>query len=486
MNDERDVGPTPGGRGVDRVRVGALAILTLVIVAGALGTPLRDVGLPSRGSVIDLAVAASAVLGLMIGGLRWWRLLPRPLLVLGAVQIVLSAGSVAWAANRSAALQSTLSCVVGVLAALLVVGAASRLREGWRPLAWWGVACVVPCLLLWTYVPGFAPPITSTMPDAGTTLMNYFARLSHPWIGPSNNIAALLVPLVVPLAYLTLRVSRWVVVPFLLVVGALAGTLSRGGLLAVAATAVLWLVLARGHRRRTLTLALPAAAMAMATAAFVLFAHPALDRSLAKTYPPAAAAHDFADRRDPAPAAVPDAGQAEPTGQAGQAVDTTVSTTTLLAGRTGADGGLDNGRLALLEQGIAKISLLGRGAGYELHVHNAFVQQLVDFGWVGGTISVGLMLAFTMWWFRVGLRGRRDLAALAMGCGILAQMGSFLLESSYEGDLLRRTIWIEWGLLVAAYLALRRQQSPPADDAVAQHSPSETAELHAPAHAAKE
>ncbi len=425
-----------------------LGIVALLLVSGALGTPLATMGIPTRGSLLDLGAVVAGGLALTIGGWRWWRRLPLPFLLLGAIQLALSIITLAWATDRSQAVQATAATVVGIALAVLGVGAVATLRRGWRALSWWGVLLVVPSLLLWSYVPGFAPEVLTTTPHPSGTMGSYFARLSHPFYGPSNNLAALLIPLVIPLMYLATRARKRALIPFLVVVIAVTGTLSRGALLSLAVAVALWLLLARGVRGRTLILAVPALIVATAAAWFVLYPHPSIDRHLTRTYLPATVAHTYADRR----ATTTYAGE-------GDVLSTTVSSDALVRGRgAGSPDGIDNGRIPLLEQGLKEVTIRGKGAGYELHVHNTYLQQLIDFGYVGGAISILAMLTMLGWWFRRGLRGGRDLAALAVGCGIAAQLMSFVLESSYEGDLLRRAIWLEWGLLAGFYLSLTRRE----------------------------
>jgi len=119
-------------------------------------------------------------------------------------------------------------------------------------------------------------------------------------------------------------------------------------------------------------------------------------------------------------------------------------------------------RLVLVSDALADIGRapwLGTGPSVTPSVHNVLLQQLVDFGVVGGLVVDVLLVAVVVWWFR--RPRRRDPAgwlAVACGVGIAVQLGSCLVEASYEGGFLRTLMWLSWGLLLALYASERHAE----------------------------
>ena len=111
---------------------------------------------------------------------------------------ILAAASAAWSTNPAASWVYAGNSVEGLVLVWMVV-AVTR-GEPARLVVWaiglWVVALLVPCALMWAGVRGFQPPAWLD-PESGDYI-SYFARLSHPWIGRSNNPATLFVVAVVP------------------------------------------------------------------------------------------------------------------------------------------------------------------------------------------------------------------------------------------------------------------------------------------------
>lgn len=96
----------------------------------------------------------------------------------------------------------------------------------------------------------------------------------------------------------------------------------------------------------------------------------------------------------------------------------------------------------------------------------AFAEQLVDFGVLGGLVVDVLLVAVVVWWFREDRRrGPAGWLAVACGVGIAVQLGSCLVEASYEGGFLRTLMWLSWGLLLALYESERERVTRPGPDA---------------------
>ena len=108
---------------------------------------------------------------------------------------------------------------------------------------------------------------------------------------------------------------------------------------------------------------------------------------------------------------------------------------------------------------IGKAPWLGSGPSVTPSVHNVLLQQLVDFGVVGGLVVDVLLVAVVVWWFR-GARRRGPAGWLAVACGVgmAVQLGSCLVEASYEGGFLRTLMWLSWGLLLALYASERHAE----------------------------
>lgn len=393
-------------RSWEMVRFAAVAV---VLVAGAWSSPAPAVfHLPWPGSVLDLA--SFLALFVLVADLfaRGWVRPPTPVLLLAAVSIVLGLVSVSWTTNRFA---SQLFAVNSAQALVLLWMMQAVLR-GVRPRAvvavigGWVVVLLVPCALLWAEVPGYLPP--STLDPTSGDYISYFARLSHPWIGRSNNIAVLLAVPIIPLAVWGVRHRSWMARLFAgLALVATVMTLSRGTLLALIAGAVLLVVLARREAASLWRWAL-ASLGASVVAVLLMF-----------LFNPASREH--------------------------------------MASRTSA-ANID-ARGDLLADALAAIRaypLRGQGPSVTPSFHNIAIQQLVDFGIVVGVLVNVLLVTVVLWWW-LGRR-RRETRWMAVACGVAVavQLGSCLVEASYEGGFLRNLMWLSWGLLLALYAAEHR------------------------------
>jgi len=104
---------------------------------------------------------------------------------------------------------------------------------------------------------------------------------------------------------------------------------------------------------------------------------------------------------------------------------------------------------------------LGTGPSVTPSVHDVLLQQLVDFGVVGGLVIDVLLIGVVVWWFVPSRRrGPAGWLAVACGVGVAVQLGSCLVEASYEGGFLRNLMWLSWGLLLALYAAERSATTP--------------------------
>ncbi len=387
------------------------AAVAVVLVAGAWSSPAPDVfRLPWPGSVLD--VASFLALFVLVADLfaRGWVRPPTPVLLLAALSIVLGIVSIAWTTTPS----SSRMFAVNSAQALVLLWMMQAVLRGASPRAvvavigGWVVALLIPCALLWAEVPGYLPP--STLDPTSGDYISYFARLSHPWIGRSNNIAVLLVVPVIPLAIWGVRHrNRWAQATAGLALVATVMTLSRGTLLALAVGVVLLLILARREAASLWRWVLGALAASAVAVVLMFLLNPASREHMASR----ASATNIDARGD------------------------------------------------LLAEALAAIRaypLRGQGPAVTPSFHNIVVQQLVDFGIVLGLLVNVLLVAVVLWWW-LGRR-QRETRWLAVACGVAVavQLGSCLVEASYEGGFLRNLMWLSWGLLLALYAAEHRSE----------------------------
>jgi hypothetical protein len=415
--DVRAVTPVPTRGWPSTWRACRLGALAVVLLAAAFSSPAPAwLPLPWPGSLLDVASYLALVVLVADLWVRGWVRPPWVLVALGLVSEVLAAVSAGWSTDPAASWVYAGNAIEGLVLVWMVV-AVTR-DEPARLLAWaiglWVVALLLPCALMWAGVRGFQPPAWLD-PESGDYI-SYFARLSHPWIGRSNNPATLFVVAVVPLAVWGVRHRAHFAQVFAgVALVATVMTVSRGTLLALAAGAVLLAVVAWPLARslwRWAAVALGASAVALV---LMYLLNPASRMHLSSR-----------------------------------------------ASATNVDA-----RFVLLSDAIddiAKAPWLGTGPSVTPSVHNVLLQQLVDFGVVGGLIIAVLLVGVVVWWFRpVRRRGPAGWLAVACGVGIAVQLGSCLVEASYEGGFLRNLIWLSWGLLLALYASERTAEARPSD-----------------------
>lgn len=380
--------------------------MLLLIVAAALPARFPVPPLGRSLSVFDVAVVVLVVPWLWLVRKQGWPRLPMPYLVLGGLMLLLGTVSLLWTADRG----DTVVHVVVSVESLLVFAYAMTFLRWTRERAWqrwlqlFVVLLVVPGVLLWLGVPGFQPP-AELDPRSGDYL-SYFVRLSHPFIGRSNNLATLLVLFVVPLARWAVRTRRpWDIAIVLIAVVALILTFSRGVLLALAVALVAFVVTDRAWRRPVLR-ALLWAGPVIAVVATIAFVNP-LTREL------------------------------------------------ILSRLSMANVDARVVLLADFWDDVAANWLLGAGGGVGTDVHNTFAQQILSFGVAGGLAVIVALVVTGLWWFRRNVVIRPLLGRIA-GLGIVALLLSLVVESSFEGNLLRPLIWLGWGML--AVLVTRTSQ----------------------------
>ena len=235
---------------------------------------------------------------------------------------------------------------------------------------------------------------------------SYAARLSHPYIGLSNNFATVLVFFVFPLLVIgRIQYSRLATVAAYLVLIAIIATQSRGAILALFVGAVFYLR-ARGYSWVRIGVG------ATVLAVFVLV--PAIAAGLELL---------FVDR---------------------------LNATTVLARLLAY-----NSALGLISEG----PLLGYGAGVQLgqlvgsgpaSAHNFVLEQILYFGLFLGSIIVLATAGMPYWISRITVtQPAAHLCRLAVSAALLTQVVLLLSQASFEGSLLRVYLMFQVGLGVA-------------------------------------
>lgn len=380
-------------------------LLPLLLLAAAF--PIRFTALGTTLSVFEVVLAAAGCLWLVAVLYKGSTTIPTRYLTLGYVSITLTVASLLWTQELDRTIAATVSTVLAVLAFLVVVSALryASARKVALIIAAFVVLLTIPGALMWAGVQGLEPP--AELDRNHGDYLSYYTRFSHPFIGRSNNLAALLVAFLPPMIVWTVRTRhRAVGLATLIGAGALVLTLSRGTFLALGLALFAYMLIdskqGRAILRRLVLLAIP-----VGLVAWILFGTDPFRREQ-------------------------------------------------LVGRL-ATANLDERRefLSYAQAQTDERPLVGLGARAGQDVHNTYLQQVVDFGIIGGTLVVILLLATALWWFGPH-HGQSRWLARAAGIGVLAQLLSFAVESSYEGTLLRPLIWLTWGMLVAWVYAEQR------------------------------
>jgi O-antigen ligase len=394
-------------------RVGLCAVLLAAVA------PYRVYGsfpLVESVSVLDAAlllaalgmVARHAVVGPTPGP-------DRRLVGLLAVLPALSVASLLWTDDLAATGRECLSYAEALLAFWYAVqqtrGVPAEVLVTWlRRLTY---VLLVPPFLMLAHVPGFGPQEPGLKHSSGNYL-SYFSRLSHPFLGRSNNLATVLLLLVVVLVYWAVtRHDRRTYVAAVVAVVAIGLTGSRGALLALLAVAAVHLVLrdrARrvANRRLLATVLGTAVVVAAAGWAFYLLN--------------------------------PD-------------------TRLYISGRLSLSNVLL--RESRLTDGFARLgdhpwlgygagTLPGNDLGLAGGVHNTFLQQLLAYGVVLGLVGALALVELT----RYFLGGRSSGLRRAIGLTLVAALVDFTVESSFEGTVLRVVFYLLLGVLVGLLHAI--------------------------------
>jgi O-antigen ligase len=332
----------------------------------------------------------------------------RPLFRILCVPVLISFVSLAWSQDRGQTVRSLIIYLEGLIAYLFVVreldGLPANRIIGY--LARYAVLLVIPGVLLLLHVPGFAPQVPSNLSHSAGDYLSYYSRFSHPVLGRSNNIAAVLAFFPAILIYWgQTRQARGVTVAGVIAAVAIFLTLSRGTLLSFLIGGLLYAALPRSsvgsttRWRRTIITILAAGAVGIAV---LYVANPAT--------------HDF------------------------------------FGGRFGSAN--ISGRFSLISMAVPKLAarpFLGYGAGVTPDgdpqlaegIHDTYLQQALYFG-----LPLALAVSVALWGIAAFFLSRRRAIPLAgvIGYTIMVQLLSFIFESSLEGTVLRVLFYLSVGL----------------------------------------
>ena len=338
-----------------------LALLYVFVMRRLAGVPLR-VGPP--------AVAAAAAIPALAG---FTSLLWTDDFAVGARAVV-----------------SALSAVLAYLVVLDLTGGLSP-RAVARLAALFSVLLVLAGLATWMRVPGFEPPASASDP------WSWYARLSHPFIGKSNNLATLLVLLIPILLWSAARYrSLWFWMAALVGIAGTILTFSRGALLVLITILVIYATRSARDRKLGTLRTVGIGVLAMIVVAVL--------------------ANSFSDQL------------------------------------VGVEQRLrleDQGRVLLLQRAMMDIGsspILGTGSAPEFDAHNTYVQFLVEYGVILGFICcVALLLAVFVWFVRRPDNGSPT-TRFVVGLSFLAGGLMFAVQSSYSGALPARSSGCAGGL----------------------------------------
>jgi hypothetical protein len=407
------IGPrAPGTQISDAVWQGRV-FLMVALVAAAM--PIRmAVGVPvvNSMSILDVVLLVAALTLFLDLSYRPLDTGYRQVFGLLCLPLAVATLSIVWSQDRPATLRAILIYVEGLVAYLFVV----RELHGLPParivgyLERFAYLLIIPAVLLLLHVPGFGPRVSSDVSHSSGAYLTYFTRLSHPVLGPSNNLATVLAFFAPILIYWGhIQRDRRITIAGFVAAAAIFVTLSRGVLLSFLIAGVLYGVLSSATRTTQgnglgRKIAGIVALGAVAIAAFYVLN--------------------------------PDAHEQ-------------FKTRLTLANVVS--------REALLSDALTKIAdrpLLGYGGGASPdrdpslveHVHNTFLQQAVYFG-----IPLGVLVSAAL----LGLAGfflaRRRRAAIAgvLAYVLLVQLVSYAFEASFEGTVLRVLFYMSIGMAVA-------------------------------------
>lgn len=279
---------------------------------------------------------------------------------------------------------------------------------------------IVPAVLLLAHAPGFGPEEAGLSHSSGSYL-SYYTRLSHPVLGRSNSLATVLA-FFVPLLFFwghSRRDRRFTLAGIVAVV-AVAFTLSRGVALALL---LVGLFAALGGTLRSRRVDSRAVGKAVAIGSLTVAGVALLHQFNPYT-------REFFDAR-------------------------------FSLGNVA----IRSDYVGIAINKIVNRPFLGYGGGVtpdhdpdlDLGVHDTYLQQMVYFGPLLGALLSASLIAIAVFFFS---RAARTPVARAVGYALVAQLMIFIVESSYEGTVLRVLFYLSVGLATALTRSAEAEAAP--------------------------
>lgn len=336
----------------------------------------------------------------------------RAVFVVLVMPLLFAVISLAWTISISDTLKSIIVYGASVATLFLTVelGRYFSLRQVGMVFVVMAFVLVLTSLL--SYLPGslLRPEITMTQAQLAQDgfLLSYYARLSHPFLGLSNSFATILAMLV-PIVLFVRQAGVWRQLSLsaaILLLAATIATVSRGVILALVTVYAIFIILRliRTGRMRTQGIVFVFVALGLSALFFLL------NQDAQKHLEDRLRGDNIASRLDAFTAVF----------------------------------------------GVASQHPLGVGSGVALSdvssvalesVHNAYLQNLLWFGWFGGLLLSVMLLALPVLVLLIPVRsgvGREARRAVAMSIAILLLIN--VSQASWEGSVLRVWIYFVIGL----------------------------------------
>jgi O-antigen ligase len=387
-----------------------IALGVLLLAAAAPWRYYGSFPLVASVSVLDAAIVLAGLVLLarwaMIGGTV--TAVPVPA-VLVAVLPFLSLSSLLWTTDVPATVRETVSYGEALVALAFAIQQTRGLTPERivRMLRRFLYLLLIPPVLMLAHAPGFAPQQPGIKTSSGDYL-SYFSRLSHPFMGRSNNLATVLLMLCLVLIYWAVtHHDRATYVAALVCSLAIALTVSRGAFVALFAAGLFSLLLRRppGPRlARRLAGAATVFAICLVAVGWCFY----LFNPATHAYIGGRLSLANVDARE---------------SRLGEALALAIERPVLGLGAGAAPAGVP--------------PLAG-------DVHNTYVQQLLAYGVVLGLLGALSLLGIVYYSIRRGGTGVRRAVSLTL----FAALCDFAVESSFEGAALRVIIYLLVGMLV--------------------------------------
>jgi O-antigen ligase len=294
---------------------------------------------------------------------------------------------------------------------------------------------IIPGVLLLLSVPGFAPQ-EAGLAETDANYLAYFTRLSHPFIGRSNNLATVLAFFVPLLLYWGhARRDRRATVAGIVALLAIFLTLSRGVLLAFAAAGVVYALLTLGRRRPPAHRSMAPKVAAMLLLCVVgIAAFYAVNPATQQFFSTRFQADNVVGRAELLDASFEKVADRPLLGYGGGVSPTYVPTT------------LDAQEAYLRRLAAQRTETPIVEAEPVLDAHNAYLQQVLYYGLPLGLLGCAALVALAAAFMA---RRRRTALAGVIAYALMVQLAIFLVEASFEGTVLRVLFYMSIGLAVA-------------------------------------